>query len=109
MHATAHTISLPVQLSQIRTEPTRHAVQSVGPGSINDKDESAYWTDRYRLRTRQAAAGAVFQSAEPQPDMPAFLEACKDGILTTGVQSAEASSCLHAYQSRQTFCRLTCG
>lgn len=64
-------------------------VQSVGHDSINDRDESAYWTDRYKLRMRHSSSGSVFQSAEPAPDMPAFLEPCKDTILTTGDQSRE--------------------
>ena len=39
-----------------------------------DTDPSAWWEQRFTFRT----------TAQGQPDVPSFLEGCKDAILATG-------------------------
>ena len=59
-------------------------LQTIGRDSETSEKESAYWTDRYKVRMRQTSPAGVFANAVPKPDIPAFLESCTDSILTTG-------------------------
>ena len=66
-------------------------MQTVGRDNENSEKESAYWTDRYKVRMRHTSPAGVFANAEPKPDIPAFLENCTESILTTGELSVIAS------------------
>ena len=54
----------------------------MGYDTVTSLNDSAYWEERYKLRL--STPGGFFAGAEPLPDMPAFLEPCKNVILTTG-------------------------
>lgn len=60
------------------------ALQAVGRENENNENESAFWTDRYRVRMQHASHAGMFANSDPKPDIPAFLESSKDLIVTTG-------------------------
>lgn len=106
------TKSLKTNFEQYRSQYWYHefvsslvVCQAVAHDSVNEENESAYWTDRYVLRMTRPANLDVSQNIHPE--MPKFLEPCRDAVLTTGQKSPRFSKqdSIHAKSLSSTIVR----
>lgn len=64
-------------------------LQAVTKDSQPQDNQAAYWTQRYTIR---AVRGDQGQAVE---DVPSFLQACKEQVLTTGERGSRGQGLGH--------------